>query len=336
MRRNRNSANHQHKHILRRILLSLCVFALLVSVGAFIPDTKVYAQAEDRYYSETGHTLDARFVGFFDNQGGIDILGYPITDSFIDPISGWVTQYLQNARMELVLDPASGEMVPILSSLGQFIHGWNPIDTADRGENSSPGCLYYPESGYEVCHAFLEFYNRNGGVYAFGLPISDFTLENDRIVQYFQGFRLDWYPNAGVAGEVKIARLGRLHFDMVGYDSDLLKPILPSNRVLHRVVDIELKAAIGKPIVGSTDVQELILLVRDQNLNTIEGAAVTIFAHYPDGEHILVMPATDADGISRLRIAIDDVPPGTTILLEFWVVYGEIIRMTQDSFMVWW
>ncbi len=64
----------------------------------------VHAQENGRYFPETGHTIDGQFVRFFDLQGGLEILGYPITDAFVDPRSGWLIQYFQNARMELVLD----------------------------------------------------------------------------------------------------------------------------------------------------------------------------------------------------------------------------------------
>ena len=79
-----------------------------------------------------------------------------------------------------------------------------------------------------------------------------------------------------------------------------------------------------------------ILLVRDQNLHPVQGAAVTLFVHLPDGDRTLVMPVTDSEGISRLTLPVDNLEPGTVVTLEFWVVYADLIRMTQDSFMVWW
>jgi hypothetical protein len=63
-----------------------------------------------RYYSETGHTLDAEFVEYFDNHGGLGILGFPITDAFVDYWTGLVIQYTQNGRMELFPDPTSDDM----------------------------------------------------------------------------------------------------------------------------------------------------------------------------------------------------------------------------------
>jgi hypothetical protein len=76
-----------------------------------------------RYYPETGHAIEARFVAYYDSHGGLAILGYPITDAFLDPSSGLLIQYFQNARIELVPDLVSGELQPRLSPLGELMGG---------------------------------------------------------------------------------------------------------------------------------------------------------------------------------------------------------------------
>ncbi len=317
---------------------SLLLICMLLGVGALMLDVgSASAQEADRYYPETGHTIDARFVEFFDQNGSLAIMGYPITDSFIDPLSGWLVQYFQNARLELILDQATGSMKVHLCPLGEWVGGWDlPLESSQISASSNPGCRYFAESGHQVCFAFLDFFNRYSEKNLFGYPISEFKIENDRIVQYFQNFRLDWYPAAIGGGQVKVAPLGRVHFDMLMYDRSLLNPNVPSNRILNRVVDLQLKASVAEPIIGSSGVQEVYLLVRDQNLNPVPGVAVTLFAHFPDGDRTLVMPVTDEGGISRLQVAFKDQDPGNSVALEFWVVYGDIIKMTCDSFMIWW
>jgi hypothetical protein len=311
----------------------------LIVVALLFPAFPAAAQGPQpgRYYPETGHAIEARFVAYYDSHGGLGILGYPITDAFLDPSSGLLIQYFQNARIELVPDLVSGELQPRLSPLGELMGGWGPpLGDGQLPLTGSAGCRYYPESGHRVCHAFLDYYESHGGPAVFGYPISEFELDHERIVQYFQGFRLDWYPDSVDVGSVKIAPLGRLNFDREGYDPSLLKPNLPSNMLLYRVLQLQASASVSKPIVGSSDSQTLYIAVQDQNGNPVEGAAVTVLAHFTDGNQTLLMPQTDTKGISRLPITFKDQRRGETVDLFYWAVLGDMQTTTRDSFRVWW
>jgi hypothetical protein len=55
-----------------------------------------------RYFAETGHTTEFSFLRFFNENGGVESFGYPITEVFTE--NGRRVQYLQYARMELDLD----------------------------------------------------------------------------------------------------------------------------------------------------------------------------------------------------------------------------------------
>jgi len=285
-----------------------------------------------RYYPESGHTLASEFVDYYDSRGGLEILGYPITDAFIDPQSAMLIQYTQAARLELVPDLYGAGAVARLSSLGEAL---------DLGEPQSPasgdrGCRYFAESGHNVCHAFLAYFEAHGGPAVFGYPISEFTLQGDQIVQYFQGFRLDWRPDAPGGGRVQVGSLGRLHFDRQGYDPALLRPHLPSDPIFYRVVELNAQASVWRPVTLTDDTQELYVLARDQTANPIVGASVVLIAHFPGLDQTVIMPLTDADGLSRLTLAYDGVPPGSSVELEFVVNYGDLRATTRDSFRVWW
>lgn len=294
-----------------------------------------WAQVQGRYYPETGHTIDSRFVEPFDAHGGLLILGYPITESFIDPHSGRLIQYFQNSRLELEPDRATGGATVRLSALGEMVGGWQlPLSgppTADPG-----ACRFYPESGHSVCYAFLEFFDAHGGPALFGYPISEFTLEGERIVQYFQGFRLDWHRDDTLGAPVRVAPIGRVHFEISEYDPALLRPTLPSDIFLYRVTSLRAKASVLRPVVGASDTQEVFLQVLDQNHNPVRGAAVTLLARFAGEERTLVMPLTDELGLSRLSLSFEGQAPGANVVLQFWVVYGEFQATTEDSFLVWW
>lgn len=310
-------------------------FLLILLVLGSIP---AYAQTDDgRYYSETGHTLDGRFTAFFDSHGAVEILGYPITDAFIDPQSGWMVQYTENARLELVSQGGSGPVAVRLGALGEALGGWDPPLTAEQIPTSADAtCRYFPESGHAACHAFLSFFDRMGGAGLFGFPISEFKLEGDRIVQYFQGFRLDWHPEDTTGRTVRVAALGRLHFDRSGYDLALLRPNLPQDMVLYQVLELRPRTSVAQPLAPAEGEQIISLAVRDQNWNPVPQASILLTVHLADEDRLFLMPPTDSRGVSQLAVGYARQPRGTMVELEFLVARGALQAETRDSFRIWW
>src|SRR3990172_7916814 len=309
--------------------LSLLILALAVPA---------YAQTDDgRYYSETGHTLDSRFMAFFDSHGAVEILGYPITDAFIDPSSGWMVQYTENTRLELVPQGGSGAVGVRLGALGEALGGWEPPLTAEQIPTSADAtCRYFPESGHAVCHAFLDFFDRMGGAGLFGFPISEFKLEADRIVQYFQGFRLDWHPEDPAGRTVRVAALGRQHFDRSGYDLTLLRPNLPLDMVLYQVLELWPRASVARPLAPADGEQIISVAVPDHNSNPVPQASILLTVHLADEDRLLLMPSTDSSGVSQITVRYAGQPRGTVVELEFLVARGALQAETRDSFRIWW
>jgi uncharacterized protein YkwD len=68
---------------------------------------------------------------------------------------------------------------------------------------------YFAPTGYSVGGAFLQFFDRHGGVRIFGYPISGEITENGRIVQYFERQRFEWHQEmAGSPYEILLGTLG--------------------------------------------------------------------------------------------------------------------------------
>jgi len=55
--------------------------------------------AERFYFAETGHTVSFAFLRFYQQHGGVDVLGYPITEWIIEP-NGRIVQYLERGKLE--------------------------------------------------------------------------------------------------------------------------------------------------------------------------------------------------------------------------------------------
>lgn len=103
-----------------------------------------------------------------------------------------------------------------------------------------------------------------------------------------------------------------------------------------RVQELFPKGSVLSPVVGSNASQLVFLIVRDQNLNPVEGAASLVTVHFPDEVQNWLMPLTDEYGVSKLVLEIKNQPPGTSVVLEFQIVFDELEASTRDSFRIWW
>lgn len=318
-----------------RIVLTGVLLILLTASFGLRPAAAL--EGPGRYYSETGHTLDAHFLFFFDAHGGLELLGYPITDAFLDPYTGLLIQYFQNARLELASDPETGMLAVRMSPLGDLMGGWEASEEVKLPlVGSRPGCAYYPQSRHSVCYAFLTFFEEHGGPEQLGFPISEIVLEHDRLVQYFQGFRLEWTPEYGEAYSVRVAPLGSIHFDYMGYNRDLLRPGPPGNTFSYEVLTLQATGSLAHPVTGRQDEQTVFLQVLDQNFRPVQNAAVTVVIRFRDEERTLVLPPTDAAGISQAVFFFEGKIPGELARLDYFVSYGTMATDTQDSFRIWW
>ncbi len=159
------------------------VVGAVLSLAIAVSATASASADEGRYFPETGHTLDPGFETFFDGHGAEFILGHPITESYVDPYSGFLVQYFENARLEFAPD-SSGELGNRLTGLGVLLGGWDlPLEVERFPIGNNPGCRFFDESGHQVCHAFLDFYETHGGQTVFGLPVTELRFEDGRMVQ---------------------------------------------------------------------------------------------------------------------------------------------------------
>jgi hypothetical protein len=70
-----------------------------------------------RFFPETGHNVCYSFLSFFDERGGLDIFGYPLTEIIQE--NARFVQYFQRARLEWRPELPAGQRVQ-LAMLGVF------------------------------------------------------------------------------------------------------------------------------------------------------------------------------------------------------------------------
>lgn len=285
------------------------------------------AQSSDvEYFAETGHYIKGDFLRYYrDASNPTVVFGYPITEQFTSK-DGKVVQYFQRARFE-----GSGSSViqtPIGSktySKGRQLVIANPL-----------ACRDFPETGYSVCFAFLEFFNQNGGVSRFGNPISPFEFHNNQIVQYFENARFEWRPSQPEGQRIGITDLGRIYFDQLGEDPGFLRPVSPGEGGLQPpVLNLKVRAFPAKAVTTSNDQQTIYILVQDQNLQPVAGASGIAIIRLPSGGTLQQNFEITNNGVGVLTFAFQDQPNGQLVKVDIRVSHNQLRGNTTTSFRIW-
>jgi len=79
-----------------------------------IPESEVPLpnHPDRRHFPETGHTVAFGFLKFYNDNGGLDVFGYPITEWIIEP-NGRIIQYFQRGKMEWYPEHPRGHRIQL-------------------------------------------------------------------------------------------------------------------------------------------------------------------------------------------------------------------------------
>jgi hypothetical protein len=172
-------------------------------------------QDGNRYFPETGHNLSGPFRTYWERNGGVNVLGFPITEEFDAPSSDgkiYRQQYFERARLEY--HPANEPPADVqLGLLGVWAAGDHNVARTTQALSTSGG-QFFPETGQALV-TFKAWWNANGALPVFGFPISPELQERNAqdgkmyTVQYFERNRLEMHPEfAGTPREVMLGLLG--------------------------------------------------------------------------------------------------------------------------------
>lgn len=182
-----------------------------------------------RCFAETGFCLSGRGRSFWEQNGGAETFGLPITrqQEVQRGEERRQVQWFERARLELYPENAPPYDVQ-LGRLGEEMLTWQERDwwTFPRSE-AREECRYFPETGHNICGGFLEVWQSTGleldgqrgtseaeSLALLGLPLSDAQPEqisNGQIVtvQWFERARLEFHPDAAPNEQVRLSLLGR-------------------------------------------------------------------------------------------------------------------------------
>jgi hypothetical protein len=200
--------------------------------------------------------------------------------------------------------------------------------------NNALGLPHFHRNGHSVCFAFLEFFESNGGVERFRVPISPFEFRNNQIVQYFENARFEWRPGLAEDQRIGLTDLGRMYFDQLGEDPAFLKPAQQDARP-NLVLKLQVRAFPEKAVTTSNDQQTIYVLVQDQNLQPVTGASGVATIRLASGETLRQAFEINNRGVGILSFAFTNQPNGKLVNVDISVTYNNLGGKTTTSFRIW-
>lgn len=310
------------------LLLSLAFLLALAPISGSV-------QAENKssvYVPETGHWIWGEFLTEYNSvDDPLLYFGYPITDDFIDSVTGQHVQYFQKVRFDLV-DTDQGPKVQ-LAPLGKLLHEENAqlADIASDG----PTCRKF-DSGYSVCYAFLQFYDAYQGEAYFGTPVSALEVIDGRYVQYFENARMEWWPERASGERVVLTDLGKIYFDKVVANPDLLKSSPPAN-IAGQLLNPIVRVFPQRSLIGATETQTVFVVVQDQYLRAMPKAQVGLTVAFPDGSsEFFRLSETNEYGVSQVSFDVPNLSVQSVVQLKAEVSIRGESATGNGWFRIWW
>jgi len=168
-----------------------------------------YPLETSHFFPETGHSVANGFLRYWEQNGGLAVFGYPLTNEIQQ--HGTTMQYFERARFEWHPGAAPDNYDVLLGLLG------NELTVNRRAAGEAPfqsviaddACTYFAPTGHNLCAPFIDYWNDYGGLAIYGYPISEAFSEGGFTVQYFERARFEYHPeNAGTPYVVLLGRLG--------------------------------------------------------------------------------------------------------------------------------
>jgi hypothetical protein len=314
--------------------ICILLLASILSWGTSLAQTPTPQASDSRYFPETGHSVEGDFLTAYSSAIDAErIYGWPITEAFTDS-TGSLVQYFQKTVLEShPNDPPELRIRP--QDLGYFLR--KPGSPLPLPPNF-PACRVFPEDPekHQVCYSFLDFYLAYGGPAQFGFPISNFEIQDGRIVQTYQRARFEWHPELPAGEKVVLTDLGRLQFDTIGENPKRLQP-LKGDKIPQTVLSLRVRAFPKYAFTSRDDQQTIYILVQDQKQVPVESAQVTLILTLPSGkiERFIVPGLTDKNGMISYNFDFHKEIVGSARVLVS-ATYETLQQQTTTSFRIWW
>lgn len=189
------------------------------AVNPFLTVTPFTDTVTERFMTQTGHTLRNDFRAFWEAHGGAVIFGYPVSEEYREREADGIVrtvQYFERARFEFHDEFAGTPDAVELGALARELTLRRLSEQPFRAipnSGSGPDRVWFDGTGHSLSGAFKQYWDTNGGIAIFGLPISEPFVEQSAddsasyLVQYFERARFELHPSSAGA-TVVLGRLG--------------------------------------------------------------------------------------------------------------------------------
>lgn len=201
---------------MRRFAIVLLAGLLALGFAPFIPSGGQVAAGERACFDGVPYCAENAFLAFWKSNGGLEILGLPVSQSFVDN-RGLIVQFYERAIMEWHPENEARYQV-LLTLLGADRLG-------NRAERTAPpvacsgDCSLFTETGHTLRDTFKQYWAANGGLPVFGFPLTEQFTETNAgngkpyLVQYFERNRFEYHPENEGRYQVLLGRLGAESLD---------------------------------------------------------------------------------------------------------------------------
>ena len=182
--------------------------------STFAPAQPAAQKSGCTYFPATQHNLCAGFLAYWNQFGGVNIFGMPVTEEFQE--NGVTVQYFERARFEWHPGAWPAHYDVLLGLLGDEVTaGRTDAPFQATTASSSSDCTYFAQTGHNLCGTFKQYWEQFGDLASYGFPISEAFQEKNPdtgqvyTVQYFERARFELQPGAWPAHlNVLLGRLG--------------------------------------------------------------------------------------------------------------------------------
>jgi hypothetical protein len=172
-----------------------------------------------RCFAEVPYCLRGAFLRFWEQNGGLDVLGLPITTEVVETFGDTElrVQYTERARLEEHPEFKGTPNEVLLGLLGNSLADprANEAPFQPKPASAAPGTEWFEATRHNVGAPFLQYWRSTGGLRVYGLPRSEAFEEVNQAddktyrVQYFERNRIEHHPeHAGTKYEFLLGLLG--------------------------------------------------------------------------------------------------------------------------------
>lgn len=284
------------------ILFVALLAAILVGVLALRPGMT----AQVRYYAQTGRLVRDPFLSFYFDHGEAATFGFPLTDAY-QTSDHTLVQTFQRAQLQLSIRGV--ELAPIGVS------------------------LQLGEPGSASTHSeFLPYYEAHGGAGFFGLPLGPARVERGVLVQDFERARLV----RDELGNVHLANLGSVYLSAYPPPVESGQASLLLQGTPSPPPEVRAALSVERPTAGQGDQQTIYLYLEDEQGRPVAGAQALAMLRYNGATAEVTLPNTDERGLTSTSFIVPPASPGTEVIVEVHVLFGETFLTTETTYFQWW